>query len=97
MIFLVNKYILMISETKLDDSFPDDQFLTEGYHAPFRFDRNKYGGGIILYFREYTPAKILCHDFPVAASFLSKLICIKGSGFLTVHTIHTVILSNIWN
>ena len=40
--------ILMISETKLDDSIPDDQFLVEGYHASFRFDRNKCGGGIIL-------------------------------------------------
>ena len=40
--------IMMISETKLDDSIPDDQFLVEGYHASFRFDRNKYGGGIML-------------------------------------------------
>ena len=38
----------MISETKLDNSFPDGQFWIEGYDAPFRFDRNKYGGGIIL-------------------------------------------------
>ena len=49
----------MISETKLDDSFPDGQFLIEGCHAPFRFDRNKYGEGIILYVREETPAKVL--------------------------------------
>ena len=36
--------VLMISETKLDESFPDGQFLIEGHHATFRFDRNKYGG-----------------------------------------------------
>ena len=58
--------ILMISETKLDYSFPDGQFLIEGYHAPFRFDRNKWGGGIILYLKEDIPAKAwfrFCREF----------------------------------
>ena len=32
---------LMISQTKLDDMFPEGQFLMEGYHARFRFDFNK--------------------------------------------------------
>ena len=40
--------ILMISETKLDDSFPGGQFLMEGYHAKFTFDRSKVGGGIYM-------------------------------------------------
>ena len=61
---------LMIFENKLDDSFPDGQFLIEGYHAPFRFDRIKYGGGIVL-----------CDNFPFAESFLSKLICTKEVAF----------------
>ena len=88
----------MISETKLDDSFPDGQFLIEGCHAPFRFDRNKYGEGIILYVREETPAKVLYHDFPFTVIFLSNLICAKGSRFLTVHIIHKkIMLLNIWN
>ena len=47
--------IFMISETKLDDSFPQGQFLIEGFHSPFRFDRNKIGGGILLYIREDIP------------------------------------------
>ena len=34
--------ILMVSETKLDDSFPKGQFLMEGFHSPFKFDRNRY-------------------------------------------------------
>ena len=42
----------MISETKLDDIFPQGQFLIEGIHSPFRFDRNKTGGGILLYVRK---------------------------------------------
>ena len=41
--------ILMISETKLDDSFPTAQFLLHGFSAPYRPDRNSKGGGILLY------------------------------------------------
>ena len=45
----------MISETKLDESFPGGQFFIEGYHTHFRFDRNENGGGILLYVREDIP------------------------------------------
>ena len=59
----------MLSETELDDSFPEGQFLIEGFQSPFRFDRTRNGGGITLYAREDIPAK-LRHDF---ASFCRKL------------------------
>ena len=49
----------MISETKLDESFPIGQFLIDGYTVPFRFDRNGNGGGILLYIREDIPSKLL--------------------------------------
>ena len=65
--------ILMVSETKLDDSFPHGQFLIEGFHSPFRFDRNINGGGIMLYAREDIPAKLLSHDFPYGESFLVEI------------------------
>ena len=51
----------MISETKLDDSFPTDQFLIKGFSAPNRFDRNSKGGGLLLYIREDVPGKILTY------------------------------------
>ena len=35
--------ILMISETKIEASFPLGQFLLEGYSTPFRLDRNIFG------------------------------------------------------
>ena len=38
--------IIMISETKIDDSFPQNQFLIEGYSNTFRDDRNAQGGDI---------------------------------------------------
>ena len=36
---------LMISETKLKNSFPDGQFLIEGYNKPYIIDCNCHGGG----------------------------------------------------
>ena len=56
--------ILMISETKLDESFPTNQFLIDGFSAPFRLDRNDEGGGVIIYIREDIPCKKLNHDLP---------------------------------
>ena len=53
-----NVDILMISETKLDNSFPDGQFLIEGYSKPYRIDRNCHGGGM-LYVRADIPSKLL--------------------------------------
>ena len=38
-----------MSESKLDNSFPDGQFLFEGYSKPYGIDRNCLGGGIVLY------------------------------------------------
>ena len=49
--------ILMISESKLDDSFPDSQFLIEGFSKPFRLDRNRNGGGAMLFIRSDIPEK----------------------------------------
>ena len=51
--------ILMISETKLDSSFPTGQFLINGYSEPFRIDRKSQGGAIMLYVREDIPSKLL--------------------------------------
>ena len=35
-----NADVLMISETKIDDSFPVGQFLIEGFCTTYRLDRN---------------------------------------------------------
>ena len=51
--------IFMVTETKLDNSFPASQFNVEGFITPFRLNRNKNGGGIILYIRSYIIASKL--------------------------------------
>ena len=49
--------ILLISETKLDHSFPSTQFLIKGFSASYRFDRNSKGGGLLFYIREDIPLR----------------------------------------
>ena len=57
--------ILLISKTKLNDTFPNGQFLMNSFHPPFRKDRtdkgvvccyiyrgDKGGGGLLLYIQE---------------------------------------------
>ena len=51
--------ILMISETKIDESFPFSQFMIDGFSIPYRYDRNAHGGGILVYFRNNITAKLL--------------------------------------
>ena len=64
-LFTNNIDILVITETKLDESFPINQFLIDGYREPYRLDRNKNGGGIFIYIREDIPSKKLDkHTFP---------------------------------
>ena len=41
--------ILLVSETKLDDTYPDGQFFIEGYKEPIRLDRNKNGRGLVFH------------------------------------------------
>ena len=46
--------IFMISETKLDKTFPTVQFSLQGFCRPYWFDRNPNCGGFILRVREDT-------------------------------------------
>ena len=59
--YIVNSDIdlLMVSETKLDDTFPTSQFLMQGYSTPFRKDQTSKGGDILLHVREDISSKII--------------------------------------
>ena len=50
--------ILLISETKIDSSFPNAHFNIPGY-ATYRRDRNLYGGGLMLYVKNDLSSKLL--------------------------------------
>ena len=46
--------ILAINETKIDDSFLEDEISLAGYHI-IRKDRNRHGGGVLLYVHQAIP------------------------------------------
>ena len=53
-----NVDILVITESKLDITFPMGQFVINGYRL-YRKDRDQFGGGILIYIREDIPSKLL--------------------------------------
>ena len=56
---LGNVDILMVTEKKIDKSFPRSQFIVPGFTSPYRFDRIKERGGILAHIREDIPSKLL--------------------------------------
>ena len=49
--------VLAISESKLDDSIPSNLICIPGYHEPIRRDRNRNGGGCVIYISDHLPFK----------------------------------------
>ena len=74
----------MISETKVDDSFPDGQFFLDGFGTPFRLDRNGNGGGIMLFTRNYILAKVVSTDDRTIEIFYDELHFLKKKWLLKI-------------
>ena len=51
--------ILIVAETKIDNSFPKGQFFIHGYSEPLPLDRNSNGGGLLVFVKEDIPSKQL--------------------------------------
>ena len=49
--------VLVISETKLDEPFPVDQFKNPGYTSRFRLDRDQHDEKNMIFIREDIPTK----------------------------------------
>ena len=64
-----NVDVLLISETKIDSSFPTAQFYIHGF-TTYRRDRNINGGGIILYIRGDIPSTLLNTDTSVEGFYV---------------------------
>ena len=46
--------VFLVSETKIDKTFPTAQFYLNGFETPHRLDRTAEGGGLLLYCLLYT-------------------------------------------
>ena len=64
--------VLMISETKIDKSFPISQFLIDGFFSSYRLDRNTNGGGILVYFKNNIITETLKPSTCLLKQFLLK-------------------------
>ena len=51
--------MLMISGTKLDDTFPHVLYHLKDFSNPYRLDRNSHGGGILVYVRDNIPSNLV--------------------------------------
>ena len=57
--------ILLITETKIDSTFPMNQFYLNGYNVPYRNYRKTNGGGILVYIRNDIRSRITeCENLP---------------------------------
>ena len=93
-----NGDVMVISETKLDDSFPENQFKIPGYSSPFRLGRDQNGGGIMVFVREDITAKFLSFEDKTIEALFIELNFPKKNGFSTVHIILTkTIFQTIYN
>ena len=62
--------VLVVCATKLDETFPSFKFHMDVFSLPYRLDRNRNGGGVIIFVKEDIPSKLLTnHNFP------SKFVC----------------------
>ena len=59
-----NLDLLIVSETKLDDSFSTVQFLMSDFCKPYRLDHFSNIGGLLLYIRENIPSYLLTEYKP---------------------------------
>ena len=39
--------VLLVSEAKIDDRFPNGNILVDGFSTPYRLDRHSNGGGLM--------------------------------------------------
>ena len=45
--------VLIITESKLDENIPSNLITIPGYHEPLRRDRNRNGGGVLIYISDH--------------------------------------------
>ena len=62
--FKQNIDIMLLSETKLDNTFKSSEFIMDGFHIPIRKDRDRNGGGLLLYINEDIAATELKPTIP---------------------------------
>ena len=88
---LVMKYIdiLVNTETKLNNLFPTSQVLVKRFAESFSLDRNRNGGGVMIYIRHDIPNRLLSkHVFPSDIEGLFIKLNLRKCKWLLLGTYH---------
>ena len=54
--------VAFVAETKIDSSFPTDEFSLEGYHSPYRLDVSNGSDGLLVYINASIPIQQLNYE-----------------------------------
>ena len=77
--------IFVVSETKIDSSFPSSQFSLDGFAEPLRRDRNIHGGGVLMYYRNNLPFKeVKPISFPADVEVIFAELTLRKAKWLIV-------------
>ena len=87
--------VLIITETKLDDTFLTSQLLVTGFSVPYKLDQNRNGGGIMIFIRDDIPSRVLTrHIFPDDIKGLFIELNFRKAKWLLFGTYHPKIQSD---
>ena len=93
-----NVAALLVSETKLYDSFPTAQFLLDRFSKPYRLDRCSNGSGILLYIKDDISSRWLTdHRLTDNAECLFNQINMRNKKWLLccLYNLHKNNISNL--
>ena len=76
--------VFLISETKVDKLFPNQEFKINGYKM-FRRDRDRFGRWIMFYVNERIPSKVLSlESVPVDIELILLMFTVKNRMWLCI-------------
>ena len=89
--------ILVVCEAKLDETFPSSQIHMDGFSLPYRLDRNRNGGGFMIFVKENRPSKLLTkHNFPSDVEGLFVELNFRRSNFSLELITHLHIMISVF-
>ena len=69
---------MLVSETKICDSFLLGQFVIAGFSTPYRLDRDCLVGGLMLFARKDIPSNLLTiEEKPLESFYVELKLCNK--------------------
>ena len=81
--------ILVLTESKLDQSFPESQFFINRFSKPFRKDRNRHGGRLLMCIKEDIPKNELSFNLPSDIEIIITELNINKIKWLVCGCYHT--------